>query len=49
MSGLGCKDCDPAREISRDAREDPLIPEVHWSHRIWKQTHQGRYGERHDS
>ncbi|KAL2025681.1 hypothetical protein VTO58DRAFT_103907 [Aureobasidium pullulans] len=30
MSGLGCKDCDPAREISRDAREDPLIPEVHY-------------------
>ncbi|THV82876.1 Pfs, NACHT and ankyrin domain protein [Aureobasidium pullulans] len=30
MSGLGCKDCDPALEISRDAREDPLIPEVHY-------------------
>ncbi|TIA36145.1 Pfs, NACHT and ankyrin domain protein [Aureobasidium pullulans] len=30
MSGLGCKDCDPALEIPRDAREDPLIPEVHY-------------------
>ncbi|THW92622.1 Pfs, NACHT and ankyrin domain protein [Aureobasidium pullulans] len=30
ISGLGCKDCDPALEISRDAREDPLIPEVHY-------------------
>ncbi|CAD0055862.1 unnamed protein product [Aureobasidium pullulans] len=30
MSDLGCKDCDPALEISRDAREDPLIPEVHY-------------------
>ncbi|TIA37986.1 Pfs, NACHT and ankyrin domain protein [Aureobasidium pullulans] len=30
MSGLGCKDCDPALEFLRDAREDPSIPEVHY-------------------
>ncbi|THZ96876.1 Pfs, NACHT and ankyrin domain protein [Aureobasidium pullulans] len=30
MSGLGCKDCDPALEFPRDAREDPSIPEVHY-------------------